>query len=94
MILPVNDKYRIASDSKQWIVQTPVKISKKYPDGWQSTSYYVSLPQLVNALCDRMLRESNAVGVAEGLEEVKRILRMLTHALAPHYEVTKREDDA
>jgi len=94
MILPINDKYRIASDSRQWIVQTPVKTSKKYPDGWQSSSYYVSLPQLVDALCDRMLRESHATGVAEGLEEVKRIWRTLTHALAPHYEVSKREDAA
>ena len=94
MILPVNDKYRIASDSRQWIVQTPVKVSSKYPDGWKSTSYYASLPQLVNALSDRMLRESDAVGVAEGLEEVKCILRTLTHALSPHYAVTKREDAA
>ena len=91
MILPVNDQYRIKSDSKQWVVQTPVKVSAKFPDGWKATSFYASLPQLVNALCDRMLRESDAVGVEEGLEEVKRILRTLTHALAPHYEVIKSE---
>jgi len=94
MILPVNDQYRIKSDSRQWMVQTPIKVSKKYPDGWKSTSFYISLPQLVNALCDRMLRESEAAGIAEALEENKRILRTLTQALAPHYEVTQREDAA
>ena len=94
MILPVNDQYRIKSDSKQWVIQTPVKISSRYPDGWKSTSFYISLPHLVNSLCDRMLRESEVAGVSEALEENKRILRTLTHALAPHYEVTKREDAA
>ena len=66
MILPVNDQYRIKSDSKQWMVQTPVKVSVKFPDGWKSTNFYASLPQLVNALSDRILRESDAVGVSRG----------------------------
>lgn len=90
MIIPINDQYRITSDPRQWILQTPVKVSSRHPDGWKSTAYYISLSQLVNSLCERMCRESNAVGVVEGLAETKRILRTLTRALAPQYDVVKR----
>ena len=95
MIIPINDKYRISSDRNQWIIQIPCKVTPKTPSGWKSDQYYRSLEQVMENLPERMLRESNAETIAEGMVESKRILRELAVALSPQYtiEPTPCDDD-
>ena len=83
MIIPINKKYRIASDSRQWMLQQFHKASAKKPDRWESVQFYSKLDNLVGNLSERMLRESDAVGIAEAMVEVKRIATTLTNALRP-----------
>ena len=87
MIIPINEKYRITSDKYQWILQIPCKASPKKPSGWKHDQYYTTLQQLFDALPDRMLRESGAEGIVEGLVEVKRIVAELAVALSPKYTI-------
>lgn len=97
MIIPINDKYRINSDKYQWIVQkyssyTATKDSKTAKAGelvekWDGILFYTSLSSLAAGLSERMLRESKAEGLAEAMEEVKRVSSTLSEALAPHFEV-------
>ena len=83
MIIPINEKYQISSDSNQWMLQTFLKASVKKPDRWESIKYYAKLDNLIENLSERMLRESEAVGIAEAMVEVKLIATTLTHALRP-----------
>jgi hypothetical protein len=87
MIIPINDKYRISSDKRQWILQIPCAVTKKTPSGWKHEQYYTTLQHLMDNLPERLLRESNAVGIAEGLVEVKRIQHELAVALSPNYTI-------
>ena len=87
MIIPINEKYRINSDKYQWILQTPCKVSPKTPSGWKHEQYYTTLQQLMDSLPERLLRESNAEGIVEGLVEVKRIAAELAVALSPNYTI-------
>jgi len=88
MIISINEKYRISSDKRQWIIQTPCKITPKTPSGWRNEQFYVNLSSLVTALSERMLRESNVETLSDALDEVKRIQQELTEALSTNYEVT------
>ena len=84
MIIPVNDKYRIASDSHQWTIQKP-----KYRKGelvWESYLFYPTFKMAVESLGETMVRESDAVGIVEAIEAVENVCTTLS-LLIPSIEV-------
>lgn len=90
MILPINDKYAITSDTNQWMICR--KSMRKTEDGekeayWQPFKYYSTLPGAVNGLVDYQLRLSDAEGFVEAIEESKRIVAEIVSALSPEVTV-------
>ncbi len=92
MILPISDKYRLASDRRCWTVQE--FRPKKSGDEWRSVLFFSDLSKAVSGLASLALRTSDAQTLADALAEVESISRALTRALAPEFEVKQREDAA
>ena len=91
MIIPINEKYRITTDSMNWRIEKLTK--RKGEDEWRPFKYYGTLESAVNRLAEIMLMESDVVGLANALEEVKRVSAELTRALTPQFKVTEAQND-
>ena len=89
LIIPINNKYRIASDSNQWIVQ-----SKRTRNGlleWEARCFYSTFRMALGSLGELMVRESKAETLAEALIDVENITTMLSLALTPFIEASSDE---
>ena len=89
LIIPINNKYRIASDPNQWIVQ-----SKRTRSGlleWEARYFYSTFRMALGSLGELMVRESKAETLAEALIDVENITTMLSLALTPFIEASSDE---
>ena len=84
MQISINEQYRIISDSKQWIVQK--KRTRKGSLDWESIEYYSSFTLAINSLRERLVRESDAVGLTEAMAAVEKITTSLSQALTVNIE--------
>ena len=100
MQLPINHKYRITGDSKQWVLEQRMRRKRQcsasvqasadvYTD-WKPVGYYVTLKDLVRSLSELQLRTSNANTLVEAMVEVNRIGTELVAALSPSFEIKQR----
>ena len=80
MRISINEQYRIISDPNQWIVQK--KRTRKGSLDWESIEYYSSFTSAINSLGERLVRESDAVGLTEAMAAVEKITTSLSQALA------------
>ena len=85
-IIPINDKYAIASDRYQWMVcvwRPAGEDAEKYPAKWVADgSYHRHMKDTVASLGNRMLREGNAfkeVDMSTILRDAEDIAETLTH---------------
>ena len=94
MYLQINDKYRIAGDKRQWMIQTEKMMTDKKTKvkalRWVSESYFTTLESAVNELAARQLRTCAATNVLEALGELRVITKELTDALTPHFTVESK----
>ena len=79
MILPINDQYRIASDSRQWMIQA--SRMKNGETVWQSKYYFGTFKSALNELGELMVRASEARTVPEALRDVQDVATQLSQAL-------------
>ena len=84
MILPINDQYRIASDSRQWMIQA--SRMKNGESVWESKLYFGTFKSALNELGELMVRESEADTLVDALADVEKVTTILSHALTPHSE--------
>ena len=89
MELEINNKYRIASDKYQWIIQE--KRTRKGKIDWTSISYYPSIEQAIQGLGELMVRLSDAKTLTDALRDVQNVATQLSHALTPNLEVPSKE---
>ena len=80
MQISINEQYRIISDPNQWIVQK--KRTRKGSLDWESIEYYSSFTLAINSLGERLVRESDALGLTEAMAAVEKITTSLSQALA------------
>ena len=65
MILPLDDKYRIKSETHQWIIQ---KARKRKKDGaliWESFAYFSNFESCFKRLGEVMIRELDTHGLED-----------------------------
>ena len=95
MIIPINDKYRIASNADCWMLQEYkglVKNGKKAGQPkWDSIKWAGRLDHIVNCLAQRLIQTSEAQTLSEALVEVDRVTALLCGALSPDYDVRVRK---
>ena len=88
MILPIDHEYRIKGDKYSWAIQKGRM--RKSEIIWQSISWFTSIESTVNNLGQLMVRTSDAKTLAEALIVIEKIATLLTHALSPKFEVTRK----
>ena len=84
MIIPVNDRYRIASDPRQWMIQE----SRTRNGGaeWESRYYFGTLESAVKELRELMVRTSDGETLVDDLADIEKVTTTLSQALIPHSE--------
>jgi len=84
--LKVSDKYAIASEKRQWMVQKSRvctdKETKEVSTEWSSISFHSDLNQAVKELGQLMLRTSDATSCHELTESAQRISKLLNQQFA------------
>lgn len=80
MIIPINDKYRIASDSNQWKIENYVGIDKKGNDIWNPKGYYSTLDAARKRLGEMMVMSSDVDNVADALNLISEVKSNLEKA--------------
>jgi hypothetical protein len=85
MLIPINERYRITSDSRQWIIQE--LRTRNGANEWQSKYYFGTIESAVKELGELMVRTSDAHTLANALVDVKKVTTTLSQALTPHSEL-------
>ena len=84
MLIPINERYRITSDSRQWIVQES-RLRNGTTD-WESKFYFGTFNAALKDLGELMVRESKAQTLADALDDVEKVTTTLSQALTPQLE--------
>ena len=84
MIIPVNDRYRIASDPRQWMIQEPR--TRNSETEWESRYYFGTLESAVKELRELMVRTSDGETLVDDLAAIEKVTTTLSQALTPHSE--------
>ena len=86
MIIQINDRYRIISDTHQFILQRLRTVGKDNRERWDGFSYHRTLAGLIDDLVWRDFRaggESTEETLTEALARVEVLAGQLKTALAP-----------
>ena len=78
MIIPINDRYRIASDPRQWMIQEPR--TRNSETEWESRYYFGTLESAVKELWEVMVRTSDAQTLVDALADVEKATTILSQA--------------
>ena len=94
MMIPINEDFRITSDSVQWVIQR--KRQREGKEIWESRLYFGTLKAALKDLGELMVRTSKANTLADALKDVEKVTATLSQALTPQIEgvleVIGRED--
>lgn len=84
MMIPINDQLRIASDSRQWMIER--KRTRKGKESWEARLYFGTLEACLKDLGELMVRTSKANTLVDALEAVEKVTATLSQALTPQIE--------
>ncbi len=85
-IIPLNEKYRLASDYRAWELQE--KITRKHrktgkpAEEWSPIRWYSTFDSALKDVSEVCLRISKAEDIGEAIKEVKDLLASIRHAVA------------
>ena len=91
MIIPVNDRYRIASDPRQWIIQE--SRTRNGEAEWESRYYFGTLESAVMELREVMVRTSDGETLADDLADIEKVTTTLSQALTIRIEGLEESQD-
>ncbi len=86
LILPINDKFRLAANRFSWMIQQARK--RKGQIVWVAINWFPSLEMAVNALGNLMVRTSDVKTVDEVLREAKKVTDTMVQALSPKFDLS------
>lgn len=87
-IIEIDQDNRIVSDPLQWSFERRFVHGKTGEEYWRAMGiYHSNLECMIQAVAQRLLRESDVVGVLALREEAERIGKRLTEALTPHITI-------
>ena len=84
MIIPINDRYRIASDPRQWMIQEPR--TRNGETEWESRYYFGTLESAVKELREVMVRTSDGETLVDDLADIEKVTTTLSRTLTTHSE--------
>ena len=84
MVIPINERYRITSDSRQWIIQQAR--TRNGCKSWQSKWFFPTFESALRELGQLMVRTSDARTLADALDDVEKVTTTLSQALTVNHE--------
>ena len=81
MMIPINDQFRITSDSRQWMIER--KRLRKGKESWEARLYFGTLKACLKDLGELIVRTSKANTLADALDDVEKVTTTLCQALTP-----------
>ena len=84
MMIPINDQFRIKSDSRQWMIER--KRLRQGKESWEARLYFGTLKACLKDLGELMVRTSKANTLADALKDVENVTATLSQALTPQLE--------
>ena len=88
MILPFDDKYRISSETQQWIIQR--SRCRNGEPVWESFRYFTRFDLCIGELGKILIRELDAEGLPEATRAVHVLCDRIAHAFMPVLQITYR----
>ena len=85
MIIPIDETYRIKSDTTQWMLQR--KSISKGEEAWTSFKYFNDPGMCIQSLIHLKIRLSNADTLAKALRDIDNISTSVLGALTPSFKV-------
>ena len=95
MIFRINERYRIITDPLQYIIQCNKASAARREQGkdqWTSMKYYTTFCGAVNGLIELDLRAVELESFSDTMKRSKTLVREITAALLPRYEVIQVEE--
>lgn len=84
MVIPINERYRIISDSHQGIIQQAR--TRNGAADWESKFYFATFKAALMGLGELMVRRSKAQTLADAIDEVEKVTTTLSQALTVDHE--------
>ena len=84
MMIPINDQFRIKSDSRQWMIER--KRLRQGKESWEARLYFGTLKACLKDLGELMVRTSKANTLADALKDVENVTATLSQALTPQLD--------
>ena len=84
MMIPINDQFRIKSDSRQWMIER--KRLRQGKESWEARLYFGTLEACLKDLGELMVRTSKANTLADALKDVENVTATLSQALTPQLD--------
>ena len=78
MLIPINERYRITSDSRQWIIQQAR--TRNGHKSWQSKWFFPTFESALRELGQLMVRTSDAQTLVDALADVEKATTILSQA--------------
>lgn len=82
MIIPITPKWRIASDSLQWMTQEYAGLKKETQEEvWTGKTFHSTLEQARKSLTDRLVRDIDTHTVEDAIREIKAVGNLVEDAM-------------
>jgi|TARA_R100001530_G_scaffold92685_1_gene64375 hypothetical protein len=88
MIINFGDKWRLKSDSHQWVVQyhrVPENASEGATGSWVSRTYHVNPEDAVESMLQLRIRLADTVGLSDCLKEMRAIKKDIMGVFNDYY---------
>ena len=86
----LDDKHRLASDSRQWCLQVRGKDDKDGNEVWTSKRYYSTLSGAVRKEYEHFQRKLDADNVLDFMEQSKRLLDKFVEIFSPKLHIEEK----
>ena len=95
MNIPLDEGYRLSSDSRQWMIQKLGKEKNKetgeIEDKWTSINYHPTPEMAIRHHAHMRVREQEAETLTEELEKIESVVTTLSQALRLDFEIKRVE---
>ena len=94
MNIPLDEGYRLSSDSRQWMIQKLEKQKNKKTgkneDYWRPINFHPTPEKAIRHHAHMRIREQEAETLAEALEKIENVVCELQKALVVDFEIVRR----
>ena len=73
MFIQIDDKYALASDSSQWMIQRKKKPTITSQGEWESFTYHHTFKNAIESLARRKIRLSDAQNLEDAIKDAQKV---------------------